>query len=393
MGVEVPDLDDKDYEALVDEARKLLPAYSEEWTNYNPQDPGITILELLAWLSDSYQFQLDAVTDAHRRKYLGLMGTRPRPPQPATARLSLAAGDEGPLVVPEDTRLQVVDGSGEEKTFETDMAVPLPGATVATVRSLTGGETTDQTHANETEGMYYHPFGRQPVAGNAVAIGIDGDPFAAGGPCLVDVDYHDDDLPEPGSHGDEEPAFEPSVDVVWEYCTDYADPVGSWETFAVERDETDDCYAGGTVALSEPGWWSPAAWGNQETGLFDAAPGLVWIRARLATAGYEFPPRFDGLRLGVVPVTNRRTVTGEPLAPARAPTERVARGERRYRFAHAPVLEAEVSVDGESWTAVPDFDASGPTDQHYVLDEAAGTVRFGDGQQGAATPPDAHVVA
>ncbi|MEF8839932.1 MAG: putative baseplate assembly protein, partial [Haloarculaceae archaeon] len=69
MGLEVPDLDDTDYAELVDEATKLLPAYSDEWTNYNPKDPGITIIELLAWLSDSYVYQLDSVTDAHRRKY------------------------------------------------------------------------------------------------------------------------------------------------------------------------------------------------------------------------------------------------------------------------------------------------------------------------------------
>ncbi|MEF8854061.1 MAG: putative baseplate assembly protein [Haloarculaceae archaeon] len=394
MGLEVPDLDDTDYAELVDEATKLLPAYSDEWTNYNPQDPGITIIELLAWLSDSYVYQLDSVTDAHRRKYLRLMGTRPRPPQPATARLSLGTPPaDGPLEVPAGTRLTVVDGSSQEKTFEIDRAVPVTGATVATVRTVTDSGPSDHSHANDTEGMYYRPLGGDPAPGDALALGVDGDPFAAGEECAIHVDVHDEDLPEPGSHGGESSVFEPSVDLVWEYCTDYDEPAGSWEAFPVTRDETDGFYRGGIVALEAPEEWSPADWGHEEAGLFGAEAGLVWIRCRLAEPGYEIPPRFDAVRLDVVTVTNRRTVEGEPLQPVGDAEGEARFSNQTYRFSHAPVLDAEVTVDGEAWTEVPDFDASGPTDTHYVLDPTSGTIRFGDGQRGAVPDPDARVLA
>ncbi|MEF8851044.1 MAG: putative baseplate assembly protein [Haloarculaceae archaeon] len=393
MGLDVPELDDTDYEELVEEARKLLPAYSEEWTNYNPQDPGVTVMEALAWLADSYIYQLDSVTDAHRRKYLGLMGERPRPPEVAATRVSLSApADQRPLRVEPGTQLRVVDGSDAEKTFETDEAVVLTGATVAAVVGDRRDGRTDHSHANETAGMFYRPLGAVPAPGDAMALGVDGDPFDGADALSVTVDFRDEDLPDPGSHG-EESTFDPSVSLVWEYATDYADPEGSWAAFEVRRDGTDHLYGGGTVTLDAPEAWDPADWGADEHGLYDRPAGTVWVRCRVERGGYEVPPRVDAVHLGEVRVSNRRTVEGEPLAPLRGTDGPEHLTAQRYRFEHAPVVEAEVSVDGERWTEVPDFDASGPTDRHYVLDAAAGTVRFGDGVGGAMPDPGARVVA
>jgi predicted phage baseplate assembly protein len=393
MGVDVPELDDTDYEELVEAARKLLPAYSEEWTNYNPQDPGVTILETLAWLADSYIYQLDSVTDDHRRKYLGLMGERPRPPAVATTRVSLsAAADETPMRVERGTQLRVVDGSDAEKTFETDEEIVLTGVSVVAVVTDRRDGRTDHSHANETEGMFYRPLGAVPAPGDAMALGIDGDPFDGAETLSITVDFRDEDLPEPGSHGDD-PTFDPSVSLVWEYATDYAAPEGSWEPFDVRRDGTTQLYGGGTVTLDAPEEWDPAAWGADDHSLFDRPAGAVWVRCRVERGGYEVPPRVDAVHLGEVSVSNRRTVEGEPLARLRETEGPRHLTAQRYRFEHAPVVEAEVSVDSERWTAVPDFDASGPTDRHYVLDAADGTVQFGDGVDGAMPDPDARVVA
>src|SRR5690606_25778804 len=50
MPIELPDLDDIDYDELVSGAIAALPGYGSDWTDYNPSDPGITVLEMLAWL-------------------------------------------------------------------------------------------------------------------------------------------------------------------------------------------------------------------------------------------------------------------------------------------------------------------------------------------------------
>jgi len=394
VGLDVPELDDTDYEELLEEARNLLSAHSAEWTNYNPQDPGITILETLAWLTDSYVYQVDTVTDAHRRKYLQLMGERPQPPSPASTRLSLdAPAEDRPLRVEAGTGLDVVDGSGTQKTFETDEAVVLSGTTVSRVVSDLDDGTRDHSHANGTAGMFYRPLGRDPRAGGAVAFGLSGDPFAEAETLSLTVDFRDEDLPEPASHDDETPTFEPSVELVWEYPTDYGDPGESWQPLAVVRDDTQRLYRGGTVRLAGPETWTPGEWGADDNGLFGADPGLVWLRCRVRRAGYEIPPRFDAVRAGVVTATNRRTVHDEPLQRARGADGPASLTAQRFEFRHAPVVEADVTVDGEPWTEVPDFDASGPTDTHYVLESSAGVVRFGDGVNGAQPAPDDRVVA
>ncbi len=41
-----PDLDDRTFKNLVDECILRIPRYCPEWTNYNPNDPGITLFFL-----------------------------------------------------------------------------------------------------------------------------------------------------------------------------------------------------------------------------------------------------------------------------------------------------------------------------------------------------------
>jgi predicted phage baseplate assembly protein len=394
VGLDVPELADRDYDDLVEEARKLLPAYSEEWTNYNPQDPGIAILELLAHLTDTYTYQLDSVTDTHREKYLQLMDEQRRPPTAASARLTLdPPADASPIRIDAGTQLTVVDGSGTEKTFETDEGVVLTDASVERVLADTAAGRTDHSHANGTAGMFYRPLGEDPAPGDAMLLGLATDPFEAADALSITVDFHDEDLPAPAGHGDEPATFEPSVALVWEYCTDYAAPADAWEPFTVVRDGTDDLYEGGTVTLAAPEDWAPEEYGVDEASPVDGDAGLVWLRCRVETAGYEIPPQFDAVKLGVVTASNRRTLENERLHLARGAEGPSGLTAQRYHFEHAPVLDAEITVGGEPWTEVADLQSSGPTDRHYVLDRAAGVVEFGDGVKGRLPEPDERVIA
>ena len=50
--IPTPRLDDRTFKDLVDEAIRLIPQYCPDWTNFNPTDPGITLIELFAWLTE-----------------------------------------------------------------------------------------------------------------------------------------------------------------------------------------------------------------------------------------------------------------------------------------------------------------------------------------------------
>ncbi len=396
MTIDVPELDDRSYEELLEEARQRLPAYDDGWTDFNPSDPGITILELFAYLTDTYTYQLDAVTDEHRRKYLQLMGERRKPPEPASAQLALTPpAGAGRVQIPAGTKLTIVDSSDSERVFETADDVVLVDATIEAVVTEHGEGRTDHTQANSKDGMFYRAFGSSAERSNALYLGFDGDPFAGIESLPITIDYHDDGLPDPATHGDETPQFYPSVDVQWEYCTDYgnAGRRDAWEPLTVTRDGTYAFYRGGRVRLRRPDGWSPGEWGVEDHGVAGVDPGFVWLRCRILEGGYEIPPRLDGVGLNVVEVEHRSTVESETLARVGSATDPSTLTRQRYEFRNAPVLDAEISVDGERWEAVPHFDASGPTDRHYVLDAEAGIVRFGDGIAGRMPEPGASVVA
>lgn len=73
MALTLPELDDRTYQDLVDEARSLLVTYAPALTNHNPSDPLVTLTELFAYLTDILLFRVNTVTDANRTAFLRLL--------------------------------------------------------------------------------------------------------------------------------------------------------------------------------------------------------------------------------------------------------------------------------------------------------------------------------
>jgi hypothetical protein len=67
-------LDDKKFEELVKEAVSRIPVYAPEWTDHNLHDPGITFIELFAWLAEMQIYRLNMISDKSYRKFLTLVG-------------------------------------------------------------------------------------------------------------------------------------------------------------------------------------------------------------------------------------------------------------------------------------------------------------------------------
>ncbi len=395
MGIDVPDLDDRQYEDLLADVRKQIPIESEDWTDHNAHDPGITILETLTWLSESYRYQLDRIEDRHRRKYLQLLGVEPAPPRPATSTLEIEHDALAGETVPARSQLVAADGRGD-RVFETTRPVTLTGATVAQVHAETPDGRTELTDANRTAGTFFRPFGRFARAGSTMYLGFEGDPFAdPTAPLELAVDFHESNLPAPADHGDEAVDFEPTVELSWEFCTDYGawERFDSWSKLDVLADTTDALYGSGFVRLANPG---PARWpGVQERGegVLSAGTGLAWLRVQVERPGHEVPPQVDRLRTNVVPVEHRARAGPERLRRPDGSETTDARPGQEFAFERAPVLDADIEVGGTEWTAVTDFDASGPADRHYVLEESEGRIRFGDNVRGAVPEAGQTVVA
>jgi predicted phage baseplate assembly protein len=88
MTLPAPELDDRRFQGLVDEAKRYLQQRCPQWTDHNVSDPGITLLELFAWMTDQLVFRLNRVPDRNYVKFLELIGVRLAPPAAATTGLT-----------------------------------------------------------------------------------------------------------------------------------------------------------------------------------------------------------------------------------------------------------------------------------------------------------------
>lgn len=88
MPLPQPKLDDKTFDVLVEESTKLIPRYAPEWTDHNRHDPGITLVELFAWLTEMQQFYLDAIGPESYLKFLKLLGAKPEPAAAARTEIN-----------------------------------------------------------------------------------------------------------------------------------------------------------------------------------------------------------------------------------------------------------------------------------------------------------------
>src|SRR5947209_6070549 len=122
MTLPVPNLDDRAWKQIVDEAVRLIPRYCPEWTNHNASDPGITLLELYAWMTEMVIYRLNKVPEKNFLTFLDLIGVRLKPPEPAKVVLELtpSEGIEGELSVRKGTQVATLQAGGQEPvTFET----------------------------------------------------------------------------------------------------------------------------------------------------------------------------------------------------------------------------------------------------------------------------------
>jgi hypothetical protein len=92
----VPAIDDRSYQDLVNDALARIPVHNPEWTNFNESDPGVTLLELFAFLTDSLLYRANQIPERNRLKFLTLLGM-PLQPGASAQGIVTFANAQGPL--------------------------------------------------------------------------------------------------------------------------------------------------------------------------------------------------------------------------------------------------------------------------------------------------------
>ena len=373
----LPVIDNRRYDELVAELRTRIPRYTPEWTDFNDSDPGITLIQLFAWLSDMLLYRMGRVPELNYLKFLELLGIELRAAEPAIAELAFPLSATAPqtsIIIPARTQVSAASpDSPAPLVFETDRATTAIKATLSSVQSFDGFAFSDASTTNKDAVEGFYPFG--PGAGVDAALYL-GFEMAAPFP-QVELDLAfvagDQGAPKYVSCNLPPSSRFASAALLWEFWTGT-----EWRALDLLSDETLALTKSGHVRLKTPiaGLMVPDVFG-------EVVPPRIWIRARILRAQYERAPRLLAVRTNTVSATQAQTVRDEVLGGSDG------RANQIFRLGNAPVLRDTLRLEVDEgdgfavWTEVDDFFGAGPHDDVYVLDRTTGEVRFGDGDHGA----------
>jgi predicted phage baseplate assembly protein len=189
LGANVPVIDNRRYDDIVTELRTRIPRYTSEWTDFNDSDPGITLLQLFAWLSDMLLYRMGRVPDLNYLKFLELLGIQLRAAEPAVAEITfpiLATATQPFVIIPARTQVSAeAADSARPVVFETDRAVTAIKAALNAVQAFDGFAFSDVTVPNTDAVEGFLPFG--PAAGDDSALYLGFDPASPIPPLDLDL--------------------------------------------------------------------------------------------------------------------------------------------------------------------------------------------------------------
>lgn len=427
MTLPAPILDDRSYAQLRDELVRRIPVYAPEWTDHNESDPGIALLELLAFLGENVLFRFNQIPESTYLAFLRLLDVPLLPG--GVARGLLAA------TTTETTGTLVEQGSVAKAgslPFQTTVEVTAwPLSLVGAVRTASEAPTDPDLKDfaqqsldaldldSDDDAAFYvtELLPEDPSAPSAEPVDVDrsvdgslwlavlaekGASLDALGAATLNIGFLPDD--DPGAMGDRSPCPGPgdglpTPPVLWEVSVvDAGSGDPAYRTLTPLADTTRGLTAPGVIRLrlpSDPSQLGVTAGalpeldgtGDRPPVLEDdeqAAKVLFWLRATRPDRGSLGKVRWAGIN-----------TTWVEQAQAALP-ELVGTGTgnpgQRLRLVHAPVIDDQrLVVESEEapgqwvrWTQVDDLAASGPTDHHFTLDPQAGELRFGGGPRGLA---------
>lgn len=161
-------LDDQTYQEIVEQAKGRLPWLCPAWTDHNAHDPGITLLELMAWYKELQQYHLDRLTPSLRRCLLRLANVTPM--RESDAVVPLVVGQECPPRLPDD-RLT----NAQDMIFELSEPIPALRSTLKEVAAEEAGEFFDITSMLHSIPSF-QPFRFAGRNNTALCLGFDRKP-------------------------------------------------------------------------------------------------------------------------------------------------------------------------------------------------------------------------
>jgi len=434
-----PILDDRSYQQLRDELVRRIPVYAPEWTDHNASDPGITLIELFAFLGENLLYRFNQIPDATKLAFLRMLQLPLRPAAAARALITLARTDTAGTSVLIPIGTQVAAGSVPFQTLTEVSAWPLEITAIGKIVTQAPQTQDAQEFANAAidarggiqQGEQAAYYLNQTVPGDPTAAGampvdfetaagpvdfqksVDGTIWIAVrktkstdvnqlGAALLSIGFIPD-LEVPSiDEVDACPGLAPADNgsqLVWEASTGALDSNGkpTYLTLKLEGDTTlslaqqgtlqvrlpKDITTLGVYTLTDPDLQGTDAFPPQIEDAQLAADVLFWLRVSRSDPAR---PLGKVLFIGINATEVVQSIKAQPefLGTGNA------QADQTFTLVHKPVLQGTARIQVEEsgawtdWQAVDGFEESTEDSRHYVLDLEAGSVRFGNGVRGRA---------
>ncbi len=394
-----PNLDDRTWQDIVDEAKALIPKYAPEWTDHNTSDLGITLIELFAWIVEGMIYRLNRVPEKNFLEFLNLLGITPDPVTPASTFLTyrLATGTP-PTIVPKGSLAATQQTEKEEGiVFEIDNDLRVLPINLIAALYITG-----TNYQNVTSNLVSSPLSKMslsiPGSGSVMIIlGFDSASAEA-----ISLHFGFDKPVKRDNDG-------VPIDITWLYSTGNAEPTftgGSWPdikkvTGGTVGDGTNIFQKNGNVSLTVPVDWTsqnPSSWTSVSPGpdTVKVNQPLFWIGIKIVNLRSNEPKNELKIDLKHIlfnseSATNAVTITqpeflgvsnGKPFQFFELKNSPLfKRPEAEDPYDHLIIQVREPQVGGELgrwniWIRRDDF--SKGSGDYYRLNPVTGTINFGD---------------
>ena len=177
MALPAPQLDDRSFQDLVDDAKRFIQERCPEWTDHNVSDPGVTLVETFAWMTDLLLFRLNRVPDRTFIKFLDLLGVSRYAPTAATVDVDfrLSAPQPDPVVVPAGTVVSTPRTISDAAiAFSVTRELTILAAQISTVANRVGKQRTIRDITATLDMDRPIPcFSDEPLPDDALYFGFD----------------------------------------------------------------------------------------------------------------------------------------------------------------------------------------------------------------------------
>ncbi len=366
MALPAPSLDDRRFQDLVDDAKRLIQQRCPAWTDHNVSDPGVTLVETFAWMTDLLLRRLNRVPDRNYVKFLELLGVRLEPAVPARTLVTfwLSAPQPAPVHVAAGIQVATVRTESEQAitfTVVEDLAI-VPCSLAHLASTISPGAVRPHDQALQFQEAI-RCFDTPPKPGDALLVGLS-QPVPS---CAVTLRIDCSTAEGRGVDPTDPP-------LAWEAMTG-----DGWAPCVVDRDGTGGLNQPGEVVLHVSPEHAAVEMGGLTAG---------WLRCLvISTRGTQRPygdsPVITSVRAFTVGGTARavhaEVVTGEELGRSSGlPAQ-------RFTLKFSPVVASEdgarveviTAGAAEEWFEVNSFADSGEHDRHFLLNEVEGVVEFG----------------